>query len=285
MTDLVLFENRGVVRVSGPDAAALLDGLFTRNVGEAGADRAIFAALLTPQGKFLADVYILSPQADTYLLDVPEPENLTRRLMMYRLRAKAMIENLSADWAVGVVWDRTGLPDDVSVYADPRHLDMPHRFMGPRAGLVPLAKPEEALDRYDAQRHGLGVPDLARDLLTEKDFILEGLMDEMGGVDFKKGCYVGQEMTSRMKRRTTVRSKLCRIEFAGPEPAFDAPISADGWEVGRIRTTSSGQGLALIRFDRVDKARADGHVLAVDGQPIKLTPPDWMVVPEMSSAD
>jgi folate-binding protein YgfZ len=233
--------------------------------------------MLTPQGKFLFELFILAPEAETYWIDVSDPASFAKRLSLYRLRSKVTIENKSEAYMVGAVWSAEALPAGTICYADPRHPDLPQRFIAPRVELPSEA--EDAFGDYEQARLSLGVPDLAADLLVEKDFILEGLMDEMGGVDFHKGCYVGQEMTSRMKRRTTVKTKLCRVRFDGAAPAFETPILADGWEVGRIRTGGPGQGLALIRFDRAQKAVNEGQELRAGDKAIRLDPPNWMEVP------
>ncbi len=278
MADFVSFPKRGLVCVSGPDAATLLDGLLTHNVGGAGAEACVYTAMLTPQGKFLFELFILAPEAGTYWIDVSDPASFAKRLSLYRLRSKVTIEDKSEAYMVGAVWRAEALPPSAIHFPDPRHRDLPQRFISPRTDLS-LNDDPAAFAAYEHARLGLGVPDLAADLLVEKDFILEGLMDEMGGVDFHKGCYVGQEMTSRMKRRTTVKTKLCRVLFDGAAPAFETPILADGWEVGRMRTGASGQGLALIRFDRAQKALSEGQELRAGDQPIQLDPPSWMEVP------
>jgi tRNA-modifying protein YgfZ len=145
-----------------------------------------------------------------------------------------------------------------------------------------LAPHQDGVSETDYQAHclALGVPDPAADLLVEKDFIMEGLFDELKGLDHHKGCYVGQEMTSRMKRRTSVKNKLCRVRFDGPAPAFETPILADGWEVGRMRTGLAGVGIAMIRFDRARKAISDGQALMAGEVVLTLDPPDWLVQPE-----
>jgi folate-binding protein YgfZ len=276
MADFVSFPKRGLVCVSGPDAATLLDGLLTHNVAGAGPEACVYTAMLTPQGKFLFELFILAPEAGTYWIDVSDPASFAKRLSLYRLRSKVTIEDKSEAYLVGAVWRAEALPPHAIHYPDPRHSELPQRFIAPR---VELQDEAAAFAAYEQTRLGLGVPDLAVDLLVEKDFILEGLMDEMGGVDFHKGCYVGQEMTSRMKRRTTVKTKLCRIRYEGAAPAFETPILADGWEVGRMRTGGPGHGLALIRFDRAQKAINDGQELRAGDQPIQLDPPSWMQVP------
>jgi len=277
MADFVSFPKRGLVCVSGPDAATLLDGLLTHNVAGAGPVACVYTAMLTPQGKFLFELFILAPETGTYWIDVSDPVSFAKRLSLYRLRSKVTIEDKSEAYVVGAVWHAEALPAGTICYADPRYPDLPQRFIAPRVELPSEA--ENAFGDYEQARLSLGVPDLAADLLVEKDFILEGLMDEMGGVDFHKGCYVGQEMTSRMKRRTTVKTKLCRVRFDGAAPAFETPILADGWEVGRMRTGTSGQGLALIRFDRAQKALSEGQALRAGDQTIQLDPPSWMEVP------
>jgi folate-binding protein YgfZ len=277
MADFVSFPKRGLVCVSGPDAATLLDGLLTHNVAGAGPVACVYTAMLTPQGKFLFELFILAPETGTYWIDVSDPASFAKRLSLYRLRSKVTIEDKSEAYVVGAVWHAEALPAGTICYADPRRPDLPQRFIAPRVELSSEA--ENAFGDYEQARLGLGVPDLAADLLVEKDFILEGLMDEMGGVDFHKGCYVGQEMTSRMKRRTTVKTKLCRVRFDGAAPAFETPILADGWEVGRMRTGGPGHGLALIRFDRAQKAISEGQELRAGDQPIQLDPPSWMEVP------
>ncbi|MCZ8283729.1 MAG: hypothetical protein O9286_16025 [Aquidulcibacter sp.] len=276
MADFVSFPKRGLVCVSGPDAATLLDGLLTHNVAGAGPGACVYTAMLTPQGKFLFELFIIAPETGTYWIDVSDPASFAKRLSLYRLRSKVTIEDKSEAYMVGAAWSAEALPPHAIHYPDPRHSELPQRFIAPR---VELQDEAAAFAAYEQTRLGLGVPDLAVDLLVEKDFILEGLMDEMGGVDFHKGCYVGQEMTSRMKRRTTVKTKLCRIRYEGAAPAFETPILADGWEVGRMRTGGPGHGLALIRFDRAQKAINDGQELRAGDQPIQLDPPSWMQVP------
>ena len=278
MADIVSFPKRGLVCVSGPNAATLLDGLLTHNVEGAGPEACVYTAMLTPQGKFLFELFITAPEAGTYWIDVSEPASFAKRLSLYRLRSKVTIEDKSEAFVVGAAWQASALPSSAMSYPDPRNAQLPHRFIAPRTDLA-LGDDALAFQTYEQKRLGLGVPDLGADLLVEKDFILEGLMDEMGGVDFHKGCYVGQEMTSRMKRRTTVKTKLCRVRFGGAAPEFETPILADGWEVGRMRSTGEGVGLALIRFDRVQKATAEGHELRAGDQAVQLDPPDWMVVP------
>ena len=273
---LMHLANRGVVRVSGPDAATLLNGLVTNDAARATATTAIFAAMLTPQGKYLFDMFIISPEPEVYLLDVSRTVDFTKRLTMYRLRSRVTIEDLSD--SLGVYAVVSGQPASLEGHAfdDPRLPNLGQRVLAS----LRLAETDSA---YQAYRLGLGVPDPAVDLLVEKDFVMEGLFDELCGLDHHKGCYVGQEMTSRMKRRTSVKNKLCRVRYSGAPPEFETPILADGWEVGRMRSGIDGVGIAMIRFDRARKAQGEGYALMAGETAIALDPPDWLEQPETAT--
>lgn len=269
---LMHLANRGVVRVSGPDAATLLNGLVTNDVTCAKANTAVFAAMLTPQGKYMFDMFVVSPSPDTFLLDVSRAGDFTKRLAMYRLRSQVTIEDLSD--SLGVYATEGAVPGDI--FNDPRLAELGQRV------ITPLTKADRD-EAYTAKRLALGVPDAAVDLLVEKDFVMEGLFDELHGLDHHKGCYVGQEMTSRMKRRTSVKNKLCRVRYDEVPPEFEAPILADGWEVGRMRSGVNGVGIAMIRFDRARKAIGEGHALMAGAVEITLDPPNWLQEPEVAS--
>ena len=270
---VVHLASRGVVVVSGPDAATLLNGLLTNDVNKARADTLVFAAMLTPQGKYLFDMFVSAPEPDVFLLDVSRPADFANRLAMYRLRSDVRIEDVSSALGVYARVPEREPNTPVQGLVDPRLGALGHRWIAPLFG----AEDEAA---YLAFCLAFGVPDPARDMLIEKDFVLEGLFDELHGIDFHKGCYVGQEMTSRMKRRTSVKNKLCRIRYDGLAADFETPILADGWEVGRMRTGGNGVGIALIRFDRVRKVLNDGHALMAGTIPITLDPPAWLLQPE-----
>ena len=130
---------------------------------------------------------------------------------------------------------------------------------------------------YESRRVALGVPDLARDAEPEELFALEGLLEELNGVDFQKGCFVGQENVSRMKRRATTRKKFCPVVFDGDPPAHGTPVSAGPADLGAIRTGAAGRAIALLRLDRA--LAAEGSLMA-DGKPVRLDPPPWLILPE-----
>jgi tRNA-modifying protein YgfZ len=268
-------KGRGLVKVHGPDAGTFLNSLLTNDVEKAQDGTAVYSALLTPQGKFLFDAFVLRIEADTYWLDVSRPTDFVARLSMYRLRSKVSIEPHAQDVAI-VIGDEPVRGKAACTYPDARHRDLGLRAMIPVQNI-------QSGDALISRRFELGVPEVSEDLLVEKDFALEGLLDELGAIDFHKGCYVGQEMTSRMKRRTTIKNKLCRIRYDGKAPVFETPIMADGWEVGRMRTGGLGVGIAMIRFDRAQKAIDEGKPLLAGTTEVRLDPPDWLMVPGASS--
>ncbi|MEN9874869.1 MAG: hypothetical protein RL186_1766 [Pseudomonadota bacterium] len=273
--------SRGVLRVSGPDATSFLNGLLSQDVTKAGPSEAVYAALLTPQGKYLFDLFVLSPQADVYLLDAPRPADCLKRLGLYRLRSQVTIEDVSGELKVFASLEGEGAFADGYMFADPRLPSLGQRRIAPQSHNWADASGEA---HHHAACRALGVPDPSTDLVIEADFALEGLFDELGGIDFHKGCYVGQEMTSRMKRRGKVRQKLCRVELGCAELPFGTPILAGDWEVGQLRTSGGGIGLAMIRFDRVAEAQAKGEPLLAGGHIVAVTPPDWLILPDLNPA-
>ncbi|HVY86382.1 MAG TPA: folate-binding protein [Caulobacterales bacterium] len=263
--------DRSIIRVAGPDARPFLQGLLTQNVERLG-DAPAYAGLLSPQGKVVADM-ILWPRSDGVLIDADAARgpDLLRRLTLYKLRSAVEIEDASAHHIVLV-----GDAPFTGAVADPR---FPGGELGWRA-LVAAAnagdyRPDDGADA--ARRTALGVPDLARDAEPEEVFALEALFEELHGVDFHKGCFVGQENVSRMKRRATTRRKFCPIAFEGPAPPHGAPIRAGEVDLGTVRSGIEGRALALLRLDRALDADAP---LSCDGRPVRLDPPPWLILPE-----
>jgi tRNA-modifying protein YgfZ len=271
--DLIALSDRAILEIAEPDARGLLQGVLTQDMAKSAPGSLLYGALLTPQGKMIADLFIACPAEDVFWLDVPAlaRADLKRRFTLYRLRAKATISDRD-EIVAAALEDAPPNAPGIFVARDPR---LP--ALGWRIYAAPgRIEADPNADRYDAARLALGVPDPIRDLAMEQDFLLEGLFDELNGVDFKKGCYVGQEMTSRMKRRGTVRTKLTPIVFEGDAPPPDTAILAGDWEVGRVRSGRRGRAMALVRFDRAAKADAP---LTAAGKPVALDPPDWLIRP------
>ena len=290
----VVLPERGVIALQGADSVAFLQGLISQDLNQITADRAGYGALLTPQGKFLFDFMILRA-GDALLLDVERArlEDLLRRLTMYRLRSKVELADASARYAIAaVVGDevaaRLGLEQrpgacrplgEGFALVDPRLTRLGVRVLLPPAALGPtlegLGFAALAPAAYERLRITAGVPDGSRDLVTERSTLLESGFEELNGVDFAKGCFVGQELTARMKYRGLVRKRLLPVMLEGPRPDPGAVISHDGREIGEMRSSVEGHGLALLRLDRLAEV-GDGTALTAGATRVVPVKPDWV---------
>jgi folate-binding protein YgfZ len=286
----VLLDDRGVLAVSGADRRRFLQGLVSNDVEKLGGEAARYAALLTAQGKYLHD-FIMVEAGESIWLDGEAARlgDLKRRLLMYRLRAKVAVDE-RPDFAVAAVFGQgattaLGLPEVPGamrpfgagvVLVDPRLVALGARVVLPRAdmraalGAAGLA--EAAFEDYDRLRLSLGVPDGSRDLVLEKSILLEAGFDELNGVDWHKGCYIGQELTARTKYRGLVKRRLMPVEIRGPAPAPGALVTSDGREVGEMRSSRDGLGLALLRLEPVLEGK---QLIAGEAQLVAIRPA-WM---------
>lgn len=258
-------KSRALVRIGGEDWRGFLQGLLTQDVETLADGEARFAALLTPQGKLLFDLFVIGT-ADGCLLDVAADRRdaLIRRLGMYRLRAKVTIE--AADQPVLALWGTDAAP--AGWIADPRLAALGWRGHGLPAPATAKTADEAA---YDAHRLALGAPDPAKDCPPETAYPIEANFDLLGGIDFKKGCFVGQETTSRMKRRGQIKNRMMPIVFDGASPAFGAEVLAGTLRAGQVHTGGQGRAMALLRLDRIEDA-----TLSVDGRPAMVERPGWL---------
>ena len=265
----VYLGDRGVVRVGGEDAAGFLQGVLTNDVETLGPREARYAALLTPQGKIVFDFLVVRLPAETgagFALDCASSQSadLAKRLGFYRLRAKVTIADESAGQGVVARWGVA--PDKASsgvVYADPRAAGLGEREILPRAEAVAVG--EADLVDYEALRISLGVPKGGVDFAYGDTFPHEANMDELRGVDFEKGCYVGQEVVSRMKHRGGPRKRVVRVRLDGAAPAPGTPVLDGELPVGALGSSVGVRALALLRLDRVEDARAAGRALTAGG--------------------
>ncbi len=251
--------SRALITVSGPDWRSFLQGLLTQDVETLAPGELRFAALLTPQGKLLYDLFVAGTE-DGALLDVAAAHRaaILTRLTLYRLRAKA--ELLASDTPVFAVFGAGQIPE---AYVDPRLPALGARVYG---GLD--ANADE--DAYEAHRLALGVPGPA-DWGSEATYPIEADFDLLAGIDFKKGCFVGQETTSRMKRRGTIKTRMLPITFDGPAPAFGTEVLAGSLRAGEVLSGRNGRAMALLRLDRIEDA-----ALTVDGRPVRVDRPAWL---------
>lgn len=295
---------RALLRVEGPDARDLLQGLVSNDLRRLAPDRALYAALLTPQGKYLFDFLLIDDGRGGILVDAERSRvaELRQRLLMYRLRAKATVEDAPAELAVVAVFGdgaagRLGLAveagtarlDEASgalLVVDPRLADLGCRVVLPRAGVATFAARHglEAASPadYDLQRLCLGVPDGGRDLVTQRSTLLESGFDELGGVSFDKGCFVGQELTARMKYRGLVKKRLFPVRVEGPLPPPGALVLAGEAEVGEMRSGSAHRGLALLRLEPALASARGGQGLRSADARLVAEVPAWMRLPVLA---
>ena len=275
--------DRGVVKVSGEDARNFLNGLVTSDLTELKPGFGRFGALLTPQGKITTDFLITEAPAGHgggFLLDVPRAlaQALAAKLGFYRLRAKVAVENLTENLGVLAAWDGEPATKPDLAFADPRLPALGWRILVPEelkqkvADLIGADLVDAAA--YEAHRIAAGVPRGGLDFTYGDAFPHETNMDRLHGVDFDKGCYVGQEVVSRMQHRGTARTRTVKVILEGPSPEVGATILAGDKPVGTIGSTSGQNGLALVRTDRVVDALDAGLPLTAGGLGIRLAEPD-----------
>jgi len=258
-------KSRALIDVRGPDWRSFLQGLISNDVERLDPGGIRFAALLTPQGRLLHDMFVIGAE-DGCRLDVQaaQREAVVQRLLVYRLRAKVEISAL--DGQVCALWGPGAAPPGWA--PDPRLPELGWRAVD--AALPPGAELADE-DAYDAHRLALGAPDPARDCQPDRTYPIEADFDLLNGIDFKKGCYVGQETTSRMKRRGGIRSRMLPIVFDGPPPPQGAEVLAGELRAGEALSGREGRAMALLRLDRIE-----GAALSVDGRPARVDAPAWM---------
>lgn len=260
---LTRLENRAVIAVTGPEARDFLQRVITRGPDGLAPGRALFSALLTPQGKVLADFFLFDDSAGGLFIDAPagEADALLKRLTLYRLRAKADI-SLRDDLAVAAARGQGEAELNtvaLAIAPDPRDAGM-----GLRA-IVPAGGPTEDAD-YHAARIAAGLSEFGADYGPGEVFSTDVNHDLMDGVDYKKGCFVGQEVASRMHRKGGVRKRTVRLTFDGAGPASGAAVMAGETSLGAITSSAGPAALALIRTDRAIKAIEAGETLTAEGQ-------------------
>jgi folate-binding protein YgfZ len=286
----VLLEDRGILALSGPDRRPFLQGLVSNDVDKVSPTAARYAAFLTAQGKYLHD-FMMVEAGESIWLDAEAARlgDLKRRLSMYRLRARVSLDERS-DLAVAAIFGAgeaaiLGLPSEPGAarplgsgvaFVDPRLASLGARAILPRenarAVLADAGIAETGFDIYDRLRLSLGIPDGSRDLVLEKSILLESGFDELNGVDWQKGCYIGQELTARTRYRGLVKKRLTPVRIEGPAPPPGAAVTADGREIGEMRSSRGGLGLALLRIEPV----REGKILAAGESILVPVRPAWM---------
>ncbi len=287
-----LLSNRSLLKLSGKDTFEFLQNLISNNLKPLSETKVVYSALLTPQGKFLQDFFVISWKGDIYLdcLKDSSPD-LIRRLTMYKLRADCTITDVSSDLAISALYD--GAKDDFPqttgdatgdetyfLYADPRLKELGYRIIETAdsdfANALPGIK-TAPIEDYTALRLSLGVPEGGTDIQPEKNFLLEANFEELNGVSFSKGCYIGQELTARTKYRAKIKKRLFAFRYDGKIKAGD-PIRFNDKEIATVSSFQAPYGLAFTRLADWQNI-ADGNA-ALEPAGLVLEKPDYVILPE-----
>ena len=270
MHNSVRLSDRAVVDLSGADVQHFLDRLLTCRVPEPGSGGAVFGALLTPQGKIQFDFFLIADGA-RYLFDIPAglAADFVKRMTFYRLRAAVDIVDRSDTLCVAAAWGGAAIDGAVVTYADPRAPDM-----GTRAILdIATDLPDDG-EAYETHRIACAVPKGGVDFQYSDAFPHDAGFDQIAGVDFKKGCFVGQEVVSRMQHRGTARRRPVAV-IADVPLTVGAEITAGGPPVGTVTSADGARGLAIVRLDRAASGVEAGEALVAGDVPVRLARPDW----------
>jgi hypothetical protein len=292
-----LFTDRCLIRVDGVDQTSFLQGLVSNNVENVTPEQAGYGAFLTAQGKFLHDFFMAVLDGGLVLdTEADRSGDFLKKLKIYKLRSKIQL-SVVEDWTVAVVFGQDALnaldlPAERGAakafaggiaFVDPRLVEIGARVILPSEGaadrLAEAGLTEGAVETYERRRMGLGLPDGGRDMAVEKTVLLEAGFEELGGVDFKKGCYMGQELTARTKYRGLVKRRLMPVAIDGPMPGPGTEITLNGKEAGELRsvvgTGQHGEGLAMIRLNRLDEAFSSGLPLMAGEATVIPRKPAW----------
>lgn len=257
----VALPNRGLLKIAGPDARTYLQGLVSQDVKRVTANQAIYSAFLTPQGKYLYDFFVFEMDGALVLdCEADRRSDFFKRLSMYKLRSDVTLSDVSEDYQVYGVLDPMGFSERGAakalgtgvVYADPRLLDMGCRAVlshGDTCLVESVGLSVNTFDAYEHRRIALGLADGSRDMGVDKALLLEFGFEELDGVSFSKGCFMGQELTARTRYRGLVKKRLLPVKIDGPAPPPGTVLEIDGREVGEMKTSVGDMGLALIRIE------------------------------------
>jgi folate-binding protein YgfZ len=276
-----ILDDRRLLKVSGEEASSFLQGLLTIDVAKLTPGQLRYTALLSPQGKFLHDMFIGLWQG-AYWLDCNASRlpDLRQRLAMYKLRSKVLLE-LQENYSVAAIWqgDVAGESPDVFSACDPRLEAMGWRAVAPLPALQSWcgAQAEAApMDAYQRWRISHAIPDGALDMIPDKSLLLEFGFEQLHGVDFNKGCYVGQEVTARSKFRAQLKKLVYAVSSTQTLPAAGTEIHAGDQCVGEMRSSQGTQGLAVLRMQELETAQAAGLPLVAGGVTVSAEMPKWL---------
>lgn len=280
---IALLPDRGVVTVTGEDAHKFLHNLITNDLDLIDRQPALHAGLLSPQGKILFEFFVVrTPEGFCLEIARNKAAELAERLKMYRLRSQVEVKDASADYTVAAIWGGPYAPrgegNPPVWFADPRLADLGYRELTTLGSDWALGGEEcdsATQDEYHAHRIALGVPEGGKDYAFGDAFPHEALFDQLHGVSFEKGCYVGQEVVSRMQNRGTARRRIVPVVADGALPDTGAEITAAGVDIGTLGSTAGNRGLAPIRIDRAADFKEKGVELFAGDVPVRIDLPAW----------
>ncbi|QBR71202.1 folate-binding protein [Beijerinckiaceae bacterium] len=275
-----LLNDRGIIRMSGGETSKFLHRVITNSVLSIPEGESRYSGLLTAQGKLIIDFFVVplpeGPEAG-FLLDCPREyaADLVKRLNLHKMRAKIEIEDQSETLGVAAIFEGEA-PGGVGgiVYRDMRAPGMGLRMIAPRETLLKLMGADAT--RYEAHRVAQGVPKGGVDFAYGDTFVHDANLDLLNGVDFKKGCYVGQEVVARVHFRKSARKRIVKIHFNGAAQATGTPITAGETPIGQVGSTAGDEGLAMVRLDRLEDARTAGAVTMAEGVPLEIVLPSYL---------
>lgn len=282
-TKIALLPDRGVVTITGEDAAKFLQGTITNDIKLIEKQPALHAGMLSPQGKILFEFFVVkTPEGFLLETDRSKAPELVERLKMYQLRSKVDIADASADYTVAAIWGGPYAPRGEGkapiCFADPRVPELGYRELTTLRSDWALGGEDcdsATQEEYHAHRIALGVPEGGKDYEFGDAFPHEALFDQINGVSFKKGCYVGQEVVARMQNRGTARRRIVPIIAEASLPASGTPIAAAGVEIGKLGSTAGGHGLAPVRIDRAAEFKEKGQALHAGDVEVRIELPSW----------
>ena len=289
MTDIfhTILDNRGILKVSGEDKCEFLQGLVSNDVTNISDSSAIYAAMLTSQGKFLFDFFMYQWKSSILIeTEGNRLAQLKKRLNMYKLRAKIDLEDVTASWSVTAIWGSDVLtsiglsknPGSATAWqggliaVDPRIPSAGARALLPKNHDIQLPGNSVSHSEYDLHRLGLGLPDGGRDMILEKSILLENGFDELNGINWNKGCYIGQELTARTKYRGLIKKRLVPVKVDGVMPPVGTPILLDGKSVGELRSGRDNRALAILRIEHLQKT---GSKFTAENATVSPKKPNW----------
>lgn len=278
-----LFDNRAIISVCGTDQVSFLQGIVTQDVANLTDGTSCYGALLTPQGKLIADFFVIRHQGNL-LLDCAAgiAETLLKRLKLYKLRARVDVTDATFAWRVGAIWSQDAqpvslTPDGLASHDDPRLTSLGQRLLVAADQLAAYehvdASPADQ-KAHDAHCLNLGVPFFGTGFGAEQVFPLDINFDALNGIDYRKGCFVGQEVASRMKRKGEIRKRTWIVNTDGAPLEVGQAIKAGESTIGEITAASGEKGLAMVRLDR--RAKASGDATTETNVPITLLQPAYL---------